>query len=222
MSARCASIVTAIAFAATLSATALLACLADPFSSLPYVAIAIFISVAYSAPPLHLKARAMGDVPVFIGFGPLPSAFVWHVTTGTNPPLLLLALSVPFGLWAAAVLHRNNIRDADADARVGTTLAVLLGERKSRKLFRGLLMLAVLSGSFSILFASASSCAAAASAILLLVGRWLINFVLALEPQAQPQDVVQAAVMWSVTYLVLMIAAGVKCGAKGTGPIGDS
>jgi 1,4-dihydroxy-2-naphthoate octaprenyltransferase len=213
MSPRSVTIVTAAAFTVTLSAAALLSCLAHPISSLPYVAIAIFISIAYSAPPLHLKARAMGDVPIFIGFGPLPSAFVWHVTTGTPPPLLLLSLAVPFGLWAVAVLHRNNIRDAAADARVGTTLAVLLGERRSRDLFRGLLTLAVLSGSFTILCTSSSSSAAAASAsaLLLLIGRWSSSGVLALEPCVQPQHVVQAAVLWGVSYLALMYAVGVAC-----------
>jgi 1,4-dihydroxy-2-naphthoate octaprenyltransferase len=117
-------------------------------------------------------------------------------------------------LWAVAVLHRNNIRDAVADARVGVTLAILLGERKSRDLFRSLLTLAVLSGSFSVLSASSSSSPAAApsaAALLLLVGRRSTDLVLAMEPLAQPQDVVLAALLWSAVYLALMRVAGVTC-----------
>jgi 1,4-dihydroxy-2-naphthoate octaprenyltransferase len=153
----------------------------------------------------------MGDLPVFIAFGPLPSAFVWHVTTGTLPSPTLLALALPFGVWAAAVLHRNNIRDAAHDARVGTTLAVLLGDCKARDLFRGLLTLAVLSGSFAMLYSSPSAAAAAAAAFLLIVGRKATSRVLGLEPLAQPQDVVFAAVVCSAFYLVLLYAAGVTC-----------
>ncbi len=47
-----------------------------------------------------------------------------------------VALSVPVGLLAAAILVVNNIRDIDTDRRAGKrTLAVKLGRRRARRLF---------------------------------------------------------------------------------------
>ena len=53
-----------------------------------------------------------------------------------------VALSVPVGLLAAAILVVNNVRDIDTDRRAGKrTLAVKLGRRRARLLFT--IMLAV-------------------------------------------------------------------------------
>ncbi len=217
MSARGTAVLTASAAAATAAAAFLLASITASLSFLPYVAAATFIAFAYSMPPLHLKARAMGDLPVFVAFGPLPSAFVWHVTTATAPPPLLLALAVPFGFWAVAVLHCNNMRDADHDARIGRTLAILLGPRRSRVAFRCFMMLSVLSGSFAMLYSSQgrpsaySMAAASAAGILALAGMRLTSNILAKESVAQPQDVAAAAGAWGVCYLATVYAVGVAC-----------
>jgi 1,4-dihydroxy-2-naphthoate octaprenyltransferase len=216
LSTRSAAVIAVAAAAATAAASCVVFFISGSASSLSYVAAAVLIAFSYSAPPLHLKARALGDVAVFISFGPLPSAFMWHVTTGSAPPVQLLVLSVPFGLWAMAVLHRNNMRDADHDAAVGTTLAILLGKSRSRQFFRSLLTLCVVSGSVGMLYASsalppaASTCVASAAAILLLVGFRLTSNVMALEPQTQPQDVAAAAGAWAVCYLIVIYAAGVR------------
>jgi 1,4-dihydroxy-2-naphthoate octaprenyltransferase len=217
MSARGTAVLTASAAAATAAAALLIASITASLSFLPYVAAATFIAFAYSMPPLHLKARAMGDLPVFVAFGPLPSAFVWHVTTATAPPPLLLALAVPFGFWAVAVLHCNNMRDADHDARIGRTLAILLGPRRSRVAFRCFLMLSVLSGSFAMMYSSLgrpsafSLAAASAAGILALAGMRLTSNILAKEAVAQPQDVAAAAGAWGVCYLATVYAVGVTC-----------
>jgi 1,4-dihydroxy-2-naphthoate octaprenyltransferase len=216
-SVRSATKIAAAAAAATTAASISVFSITSSVSSLPYVIAAVLIAVAYSAPPLHLKARALGDVAVFISFGPLPSAFVWHVSTGNAPPIQLLALAVPFGLWATAVLHRNNMRDCGHDVAVGTTLAILLGESRSRHFFRSLLMLSVVSGSLAMIYASSAFSPAAfthvasAAAILVLIGFRLTSNVLAREPGARPQDVAAAAGAWAVCYLIMIYAAGVRC-----------
>ena len=216
MSARSTAVLTAAAAAATAAAALIIAAVTHSLSFLPYVLTAAFISFAYSLPPLHLKARAMGDLPVFIAFGPLPAAFVWHVTTGTPPPALLLAFAVPFGLWASAVLHCNNMRDASHDARIGTTLPIVLGAHSSRAVFRSCLALAVLSGSFIILYSpsstpAASVAAASAAGVLAIAGARLTANVLSRQHLAQPQDVAEAAGVWGVCYLFMIYAAAVTC-----------
>jgi 1,4-dihydroxy-2-naphthoate octaprenyltransferase len=55
---------------------------------------------------------------------------------------LALALSVPVGLLAAAILVVNNIRDVDTDRRAGKrTLAVRLGRDRARRLFAAVVTL---------------------------------------------------------------------------------
>jgi 1,4-dihydroxy-2-naphthoate octaprenyltransferase len=124
-----------------------------------------------------------------------------------------------------AVLHRNNMRDAVHDARRGTTLAILLGPCVSAALFRALLMLAPLSGSFAMMYSSspcpAASAAitAAAAALLALVGMRLTSNVIAKEPVAQPQDVAEAAGTWAVCYLVATYLTGAACIMQNANPV---
>ncbi|MEA2365997.1 MAG: 1,4-dihydroxy-2-naphthoate polyprenyltransferase, partial [Thermoleophilaceae bacterium] len=54
-----------------------------------------------------------------------------------------LALGVPVGLLAAAILVVNNVRDLDTDRRAGKlTLAVKLGRERARRLFVAMVILA--------------------------------------------------------------------------------
>lgn len=97
------------------------------------------IAVFYTAAPLRLKCRALGDVAVMTSFGPLLMAWVASVLTGTVD-LAVLLYSVPPALLAEAVLHANNARDAEADRRAGVyTLARALGPGGSFRLYVGLL-----------------------------------------------------------------------------------
>jgi 1,4-dihydroxy-2-naphthoate octaprenyltransferase len=58
-------------------------------------------------------------------------------------PGLAFAVSVPVGLLIVAILVVNNLRDIEGDALVGKrTLAVLLGDRRTRLLFVGLFVVA--------------------------------------------------------------------------------
>jgi 1,4-dihydroxy-2-naphthoate polyprenyltransferase len=58
---------------------------------------------------------------------------------------LPFGLSVSLGLLVAAILVVNNLRDIETDRRVGKlTLAVRLGRERTRGLYRGLLVAALL------------------------------------------------------------------------------
>ena len=81
----------------------------------------------YTAPPLMLKYRAMGEPLVFAMMGPLMIAGAALAATGVLPPGVWLA-SVPVGLLVTAVLSANNVRDLEDDRRRGVrTLANLTG-----------------------------------------------------------------------------------------------
>jgi 1,4-dihydroxy-2-naphthoate octaprenyltransferase len=90
-------------------------------------ALGLAVGAGYSL----LKARALGDLAVFLNFGLLGAAGAWIVQTGTFSWLPVL-WTVPMALLVIAILHANNWRDiaSDGDRRV-TTVAGLLGDRGS-------------------------------------------------------------------------------------------
>ena len=85
--------------------------------------------VGYTAPPLHLKYRALGLPVVFTLMGPVMIEGAFYVLTG-RLSAAGLALSVPVGCLVTAILHGNEWRDIADDARVGiSTLSIRIGGR---------------------------------------------------------------------------------------------
>ncbi len=109
----------------------------------PVVAFAvagIFLSVAYTAPPLRLKKRGLGEPDVFVVWGPLMIAGTYFSAVGELPWQLWLA-SVPYGLLCTTVLMGKHIDKIPYDEPTGTrTLPVVLGERRARGFTTALLV----------------------------------------------------------------------------------
>jgi 1,4-dihydroxy-2-naphthoate polyprenyltransferase len=96
----------------------------------------------YTGGPLPYGYRALGEVFVFIFFGPVAVIGTTFVQTGAVEGLAVAA-SVPPGLQIVALLVVNNLRDIEGDALVGKrTLAVLLGDRATRLGYAALLLAA--------------------------------------------------------------------------------
>jgi 1,4-dihydroxy-2-naphthoate polyprenyltransferase len=105
-------------------------------------AICIAAAWAYTGGPFPYGYRALGEVFVFVFFGPVAVVGTTYVQTDTLPGLAF-AVAVPIGLLIVAILVVNNLRDIDGDAVVGKrTLAVLLGDRATRLAYVGLLAVA--------------------------------------------------------------------------------
>jgi 1,4-dihydroxy-2-naphthoate polyprenyltransferase len=105
-------------------------------------AVCIVAAWTYTGGPIPYGYRALGEVFVFVFFGPVAVVGTTYVQTLTLPGLAF-AVSVPIGLLIVAILVVNNLRDIDGDAAVGKrTLAVLLGDRATRLVFVGLFVVA--------------------------------------------------------------------------------
>ena len=90
------------------------------------------LSVAYTAPPLRLKKRGLGEPDVFLVWGPLMVCGTYYSAVGHLPWEIVVA-SVPYGLLCTAVLMGKHIDKAPYDEPLGIrTLPVLLGERRAR------------------------------------------------------------------------------------------
>jgi len=98
--------------------------------------------IGYSGGPYPLASNGLGDLFVFIFFGPVAVCGTYYVQALalTNH---VLSWSLPPGLLIAAILVVNNLRDIDTDRAAGKrTLAVMIGPRWSRIEYGLLLVLA--------------------------------------------------------------------------------
>jgi 1,4-dihydroxy-2-naphthoate polyprenyltransferase len=94
-------------------------------------AFGLLSAIYYTASPIALKYKALGDVQVFLSFGTGMTLGAYIVQTGEFSWIPVI-LSIPLGLLIDAILHSNNIRDINFDGKFGIkTLPILIGERLS-------------------------------------------------------------------------------------------
>jgi 1,4-dihydroxy-2-naphthoate octaprenyltransferase len=96
----------------------------------------------YSGGPRPYAELGLGEVMVFVFFGLMATAGSAFVQTETVPAAAWWA-AVPIGLLAVAILVANNLRDIPTDAVAGKrTLAVRLGDARTRALYRACVVVA--------------------------------------------------------------------------------
>ena len=98
----------------------------------------------YTAPPLKYKYGALGELSVFLMWGPLMVEGAYFVQ---RQMLSWEAfwISLPFGVLVALVLLANNLRDrTDDESRGIKTIPILLGWRNGMRLYAALIILAYL------------------------------------------------------------------------------
>ncbi|MCF0177266.1 MAG: prenyltransferase [Bacteroidales bacterium] len=82
------------------------------------------------------KFVALGDLTIFINFGFLPILGTSFVSVGYIEWSALL-LAIPIGFVTVAVLHANNTRDIESDAKAdATSFAALIGRNISARLYQ--------------------------------------------------------------------------------------
>ncbi|MDP9244150.1 MAG: prenyltransferase, partial [Chloroflexota bacterium] len=86
----------------------------------------IAVGVAYTAPPLKLVYRGLGEIAVALGFGPIMLLGAYVVQTG-RLALEPFVVSITVGILVALILYVNEIPDRTGDAAAGKrTLPVRL------------------------------------------------------------------------------------------------
>jgi len=108
--------------------------------------VGALLAFFYTAGPVKLKHRALGDVAIFLCFGPLLVEGTYFLQLhhfsyqSSHSDAAALWLSIPIGLVTEAILHVNNARDIDADKRANAlTVARLLGPKFSFLAYVGLI-----------------------------------------------------------------------------------
>jgi 1,4-dihydroxy-2-naphthoate polyprenyltransferase len=102
----------------------------------PVVAFAVsgfLLSAAYTAPPLRLKKRGLGEPDVLVVWGPLMVGGTYYSAVG-HLPWQVTAASLPYGLLCTAVLMGKHVDKLPWDAKEGIrTLPVILGDARARR-----------------------------------------------------------------------------------------
>ena len=134
---------TYVAFGVAVAAGLYLAAVAG-WELLVVGAASILAGVLYTGGPRPYGYEGLGEVFVFTFFGLVAVAGSYFVQV-EDLRWEAVALGVPVGLLAAAILVVNNVRDVDTDRRAGKrTLAVKLGRDRARVLFVAMVVVAFL------------------------------------------------------------------------------
>ncbi len=105
-------------------------------------AASILAGVLYTGGPRPYGYAGLGEIFVFLFFGVVAVTGSYFVQQ-EQITWLALALSVPVGLLASAILVVNNVRDIDTDRRAGkNTLAVRMGRERTRQMYALMLVVA--------------------------------------------------------------------------------
>ncbi len=109
----------------------------------PVLAFALsgfLLSVAYTAPPLRLKKRGLGEPDVFVVWGPLMVCGTYYSAVGTVGWDIVLA-SLPYGLLCTTVLMGKHIDKIPYDGPMGIrTVPVILGAVRARAVTLGMMV----------------------------------------------------------------------------------
>jgi len=84
----------------------------------------VIISLSYTAPPLKLVYRGLGEFAVALGFGPVMLLGAYVVQTG-QISLEAVVASIPVAILVALILYVNEIPDRPADAAAGKRTLVV-------------------------------------------------------------------------------------------------
>jgi len=105
-------------FIAAASVLTLAFILKSPLTIFLYIGI-LLLAWSYSAKPLQFSYHRMGEIIIFILFGPVPVMGGYFIQTKIFPTLEGFLLSLPFGFLTASILIANEIPDLLQDKEAG-------------------------------------------------------------------------------------------------------
>jgi 1,4-dihydroxy-2-naphthoate octaprenyltransferase len=106
--------------------------------------LVIFLGWQYTARPLRFSYNYLGELFVFILFGPVSVMGGYFIQTGIFPDARSFMLSLPFGFLTLSILIANEIPDFIEDKKTGKNNWVgLVGEKKAFLLYYCFVFLAI-------------------------------------------------------------------------------
>ena len=104
-----------------------------------WVAAGLVIGVSYSGGPLKLGFRGLGELVIFLMFGPLLVTGVYYAITGAMD-WKMGCISIAIGLLVTNIVYSHSVLDSVPDAKMGKkTMAHLMGSPKGQIAFSAFL-----------------------------------------------------------------------------------
>lgn len=118
------------------------------FPLFAYLAV-IFLGWQYTGLPLKFSYRALGELVIFLLFGPVLVMGAYFIQTGVFADIKSLVISLPFGFFTLAILISNEIADYLNDKNVQKyTWVVWTGGKLAYFIY----FIVIILGFFSIIF----------------------------------------------------------------------
>jgi 1,4-dihydroxy-2-naphthoate octaprenyltransferase len=172
--------------------------LARGWAVVAFALAGFLLSVAYTAPPLRLKKRGLGEFVVLVVWGPLMVGGTYYATVGSIPWQVLVA-SLPYALLCTSVLMGKHIDKIDYDAALGIrTLPVLLGERRARAA-----TLSMMAGYYLLIVLCVLAGALPWPALLALGGLYRLGTIWRWLRQPRPQQPPRPLPVWPLWFAAL-------------------
>ena len=125
-----------LAFAAVMAAVVILV---RGWMILGWVVATLLLGVSYSGGPLKLGFRGLGELVIFLMFGPMMMTGVYYATTGMVD-MKITWLSIAVGLLVTNIVYSHSVLDSVPDAKMGKkTMAHLMGSAKGQIAFSAVL-----------------------------------------------------------------------------------
>ncbi|MBP7216008.1 MAG: prenyltransferase [Candidatus Omnitrophica bacterium] len=118
-----------------------------------YYCCIMVLSWSYSMKPLRFSYRRMGEVVIFLLFGPALVMGGYYIQTGIFPDMKSFILSLPLGLFVTAILFANEVPDFSEDQKAGKlTLVSIVSAKRAFLLYLGFMAAAfiIIAVSFSL------------------------------------------------------------------------
>ncbi len=101
-----------------------------------FLLLAVLLGIFYTAVPIRLSYHGLGEIAVFVGFGPLGVLSAYYIQIGHLNSIIPLIASIPIAILIAMLLFINEFQDFDADKDASkNTLVVSLGKKTSLKIY---------------------------------------------------------------------------------------
>jgi 1,4-dihydroxy-2-naphthoate octaprenyltransferase len=104
-----------ICFLGALTAVTFLAVQLSSIKIIVYYFIILFLGFSYSHKPFQFSYNFLGELIIFILFGPVTVMGAYFLQTGIFPSYPAFILSLPFGFFTAAILVANEVADYKED-----------------------------------------------------------------------------------------------------------
>jgi 1,4-dihydroxy-2-naphthoate octaprenyltransferase len=127
------------AFLAAAAVMGAVVCAVRGWMVLGWVAAALLVGISYSGGPLKLGFRGLGEMVIFIMFGPMMMSGIYYAVTG-ELNLKIMWLSIAVGLLVTNIVYSHSVLDSIPDAKMGKkTMAHLMKTGKGQIIFSAFL-----------------------------------------------------------------------------------